>query len=240
MRSPPWSSLTFATLAAHQRCRLALDLGVGCSDPYGASLKYAVRVVPRLTRLGESVYRRFPIHAANHTGHTHTGTSHRVLVEMSDLNTTLNTGATYFAEAQYVTPHEYAWCQAHPGQCNMYNNVSYRQFNVTGTTIFTFSAVGTTVRMKPAIEAWTGATMNAIRARARRRWSSRFIAYKVTNPSAGVWHYEYAIYNQNLDRAIQILQYSVRLRHYRQQYRFSCSANHPGFRKRWHPKQCRL
>ncbi len=25
----------------------------------------------------------------------------------------------------------------------------------------------------------------------------------MTNPSAGVWHYEYAVYNQNLDRAIQ-------------------------------------
>jgi hypothetical protein len=25
----------------------------------------------------------------------------------------------------------------------------------------------------------------------------------VTNPSAGVWHYEYAIHNRNLDRAIQ-------------------------------------
>ena len=33
----------------------------------------------------------------------------------SDLNTTLNPGATYYAEAQYVTPHEYAWCQANPG-----------------------------------------------------------------------------------------------------------------------------
>jgi hypothetical protein len=29
------------------------------------------------------------------------------------------------------------------------------------------------------------------------------VAYKVTNPSAGVWHYEYAVYNQNMDRAIQ-------------------------------------
>ena len=29
------------------------------------------------------------------------------------------------------------------------------------------------------------------------------VGYKVTNPSAGVWHYEYAIYNQDLDRAIQ-------------------------------------
>ena len=29
------------------------------------------------------------------------------------------------------------------------------------------------------------------------------MGYKVTNPSTGVWHYEYALYNQNLDRAIQ-------------------------------------
>src|SRR5438132_6687092 len=29
------------------------------------------------------------------------------------------------------------------------------------------------------------------------------MGYKVSNPSTGVWHYEYALYNQNLDRAIQ-------------------------------------
>jgi hypothetical protein len=29
------------------------------------------------------------------------------------------------------------------------------------------------------------------------------IAYKVTNPSPGVWHYEYALYNQNMDRGFQ-------------------------------------
>ncbi len=29
------------------------------------------------------------------------------------------------------------------------------------------------------------------------------MAYKVTNPSPEVWHYEYALYNENLDRAIQ-------------------------------------
>ncbi len=28
-------------------------------------------------------------------------------------------------------------------------------------------------------------------------------AVKLTNPTKGVWHYEYAVYNQNLDRAIQ-------------------------------------
>ena len=29
------------------------------------------------------------------------------------------------------------------------------------------------------------------------------MGFKVTNPSAGVWHYEYALYNENLDRGIQ-------------------------------------
>ena len=75
------------------------------------------------------------------TAVTHT-TAHRTGFwwNMSDLNTTLNPGATYYAEAQYVTPHEYAWCQANPGQCNMYNNASYRRFNVTGTTSFSLYA----------------------------------------------------------------------------------------------------
>ena len=84
----------------------------------------------------------------------------------------------------------------------MYNNVSYRQYSVSGTTNFTFSPVAATVRMQPAIKAWTGATVNQIEPDPGNDgiW---FMGYKVTNPSAGVWHYEYALYNENLDRAIQ-------------------------------------
>ena len=50
--------------------------------------------------------------------------------------------------------------------------------------------------------AWTGATVNQIEPDPGNDgiW---FMGYKVTNPTAGVWHYEYALYNQNLDRAIQ-------------------------------------
>ena len=114
-------------------------LGVGCSDPYGASLNASQ------SGLGSRAFVNpftgvFPSTANNHSGHTHTGTTHRILVEANDLNTATNPGATYYAEAQYVTPHEYVWCQSHPGQCNMYNNASYRQFSVSGTTSFSFSA----------------------------------------------------------------------------------------------------
>jgi subtilisin-like proprotein convertase family protein len=176
-------------------------LGVGCSDPYSSSLNGTQ------TRLGSRAWVNpftgvYPSTANDHTGHSHSGTTHRILVEGSDLDTTLNAGATYYAEAQYVTPHEYAWCQAHAGQCNMYNNASYRRFNVSGTTSFSFSPVGSTFRMIPAINAWTGATINTIEP-VPGVDGRAFIACKVTNPSAGVWHYEYAINNQNLDRGIQ-------------------------------------
>ncbi|HSS19128.1 MAG TPA: Calx-beta domain-containing protein [Pyrinomonadaceae bacterium] len=182
-------------------------LGSGCSDPYTASLNAGNN-----NALGSRAWIN-PFTGAyprgdsatppnTHTGHTHTGPSHRILVEMSDLNTTLNPGATYFAEAQYVTPHEYAWCLAHPGECNMYNNASYRQFSVTGTTSFSFTAVGSTFRSKSAIAAWTGASIKDFTPDPGNDGIG-FIGYKVTNPSPGVWHYEYAVYNQNLDRAIQ-------------------------------------
>lgn len=180
-------------------------LGSGCSDPYSASLNAG----PNLgSRAWINPYTgAFPRGDSatppnNHSGHAHTGTSHRVLTNISDLVAAENPGATYYAEAQYVTPHEFAWCQANPGQCNMYNNVSYRRYNVSGTTSFTFSAVGSTVREKVAVMAWPDATFLEIRP-APGVDGIGTVAHKVTNPSPGVWHYEYAIHNQNLDRAIR-------------------------------------
>ena len=178
-------------------------LGSGCSDPYSSSLNATQ------TGLGSRAWVNpftgdYPSTANNHDSHAHDGVSHRVRVEIDDLNQNLNQGATYFAEAQYVTPHEYAWCEDHPGQCNMYNNVSYRQFTVSGTSNFSFSPVGNTTWRRPAISAWagTGASLNQIEPDPGNDgiW---FMAYKVTNPSPGLWHYEYALYNENLDRGIQ-------------------------------------
>jgi len=128
-----------------------------------------------------------------------------MLVDISDLNTSLNPGATYYAEAQYITPHEYVWCQSHPGECNMYNNVSSRRYSVTGTTQpFGFAAVGTTNRQKTAISNWTGSSQAPLEP-APGLDGIGTVAWKVTNPSPGIWHYEYALYNQNMDRAIQSL-----------------------------------
>jgi hypothetical protein len=179
-------------------------LGSGCSDAYGAGLNGSQ------TGIGSRAWVNpftgsFPsgTTANDHSGHVHDVTSHRMLVQTSDLIPAQNPGATYFAEAQYIVPHEGTWCQSHPDQCNMYNNASYQQQSVTGgPTNFNFSAIGSTVREQPAIMAWTGATISQVEPDPGND-GIFFVGYKVTGPVGGVWHYEYAIYNQNLDRGIQ-------------------------------------
>jgi hypothetical protein len=172
-------------------CTTGTNLCSGCSDPYSASLNYSQGGLGSRAWVNPftGVFPGTPS-PANHDGHSHTATSHRVTVAMSDLDMSQNPGATYFAEGQYVTPHEYTWCQANPGECNMYNNVSYRQFTVSGITTFTFSPVGSTMRSTPAIFAWSGATINQIEPDPGNDGIA-FVGYKVTNPS------------ENLDRAIQ-------------------------------------
>ena len=184
-------------------CTTGSHLCPGCSDPYSASLNYSQ------TGIGSRAWVNpftgvFPSTANNHNGHTHIGTSHRVTVASSDLNPAQNAGATYYAEGQYITPHEYSWCQSHPGECNMYNNASYRQFTVSGSgDSYSFSPVGSTVRTQPAIMAWTGATISNTLEPDPGNDGIFLVGYKVTGPSNGLYHYEYAIYNENLDRAIQ-------------------------------------
>jgi hypothetical protein len=192
---------TVCSTCITNNCQTGSHLCPGCSDPYSANLN------GDQSQIGSRAWvnpftGNFPSTANEHGGHSHNGVSHRILVEVDDLNTTLNQGASYFAEAQYVTPHEYTWCQTHPTECNMYNNASYRKYIVSGTTNFSFTPDGATARMQPAIRAWTGATVNRIEPDPGNDgiW---FMGYKVTNPSAGVWHYEYALFNENLDRAIQ-------------------------------------
>ncbi len=202
-------------------------LGVGCSDTY-ASSQNATQDDLGSRALINPFTGAFQSTADDHSGHTHTGTSHRILVEGNDLNTTLNQGATYYVEVQYITPHEYVWCQNHAGQCNMYNNTSYRRFNVSGTTSFTFSEVGQTVRMTPAVNAWTGATINPIEPEPGVDGRA-FIAYKVTGPVSGVWHYEYAIYNENLDRGIQSFTVPLGCGSAASNLGFHAPPNHPGF-----------
>lgn len=207
-------------------------LGSGCSDPYSASLNAG-------PNLGSKAWINpftgaFPRNDSatpnnNHTGHAHDGTSHRILTEISDLSTTQNPGASYYAESTYVTPHEYSWCQANPTQCNMFNNTSYRRYNVSGTgSPFSFSAAAATVRSQTAINAWPGSTRVQINP-APGIDGIGTVAYKVTNPSPGVWHYEYAIHNETLDRAIQSFNVPITSGAVLSNIGFHAPPQHPGW-----------
>ena len=185
-------------------CNPGPQLCPGCSDPYTSGLNGDQGSIGSRAWVNPFTG-SFPSTANNHSGHSHNGVSHRILVETNDLIPGQNSGASYFGEAAYVSPHEYTWCQSHPTQCNMFNNYSYRRFSVTGgPTFFNFPAAGSTVRMQPAIQAWaaTNATVNQIEP-APGNDGIWLMGYKITNPSAGVWHYEYALFNMNLDRGIQ-------------------------------------
>jgi hypothetical protein len=193
-------------------CQTGTHLCPGCSDPYVSGLNgdqngigSRAWVNPFTGSFPGGFDGNGQPTANDHVGHSHDSVSHRIRTETSDLIPNENAGATYFGEAAYITPHEYTWCQSHPDQCNMFNNFSYRQFSVTGgPTFFNFSAVSSTVRMQPAIMAWaaTGAMVEQVEPDPGND-GIFFVGYKVTGPTAGVWHYEYAIFNMNLDRAIQ-------------------------------------
>jgi hypothetical protein len=207
-----WGKHAFAA-ASSNTCNFGCNgvggdhLGSGCSDAYGAGLNGWQDGIG--SRAWVNPFNgSFPSGntSNDHTGHVHDVTSHRMLVAVDDLNTSLNPGATYFAEAEYIVPDEGIWCQSHPTECNMYNNASYKQFTVVGINQpFSFNPVGSTVREQPAIMAWTGATV--VRVEPDPGNDGIFwVGYKVTGPDDGSWHYEYAIYNQNLDSAIQSFQ----------------------------------
>jgi hypothetical protein len=188
-------------------CQTGTHLCPGCSDPYVSGLNGDQDLIGSRAWINPFTG-SFPPNANDHSGHVHDGVSHRILVDMTDLNTQQNVGATYFGEAAYISPHEYTWCQSHPGECNMFNNFSHRQFSVSGgPTFFTFSAVNSTVRMQPAMQAWAaaGATVQQVEPDAGND-GIFFVGYRVTGPNAGMWHYEYAIFNMNLDRAVQSFQ----------------------------------
>jgi hypothetical protein len=185
-------------------CQTGSHLCPGCSDPYVSSLNGDQNSIGSRAWINPFTG-NFPSNANEHSGHIHNGVSHRILVETNDLIPANNPGATYFGEAAYISPHEFTWCQSNPTQCNMFNNFSYRQFSVLGgPTNFSFPSAGNTVRMQPAIEAWaaTGATVVEVEPDPGND-GKFFVAYKVTGPTEGVWHYEYAVFNMDLDRAIQ-------------------------------------
>ncbi len=172
------------------------QLGIGCTDPYVASLNGSRPLGMRSEVNPTDGSYPFP--------YTHITPTliyeQRIKVPESDLDPAQNPGALYWMEGQYIAPDDAVADKA-------LNNASYRPVTVTaGTFNLAFSAA--TVEMHSAIDAWQVEDPSVERTDVDFKTGSgpteRFqVARRVTDLGGGVWHYEYAIRNHNSERAAQ-------------------------------------
>jgi hypothetical protein len=175
-------------------------LGIGCSDPYTASLN------------GDQgdLKSRGPINPAtgvfsgtytDPTAPTGLPTSlrERVMVARNDLNPALNAGAIYVTECQYIHPDD-----ASSGNDN--NNASYRLCTVGATWStslgYPLTLSGATLQQQPAINAWKAAHADVTITPVDVVGDGRFlVGSRAIDNGNGTWRYEYAVQNLNSDRA---------------------------------------
>ncbi len=186
-------------------------LGVGCSDPYtssrnGTQCTTVGGLGPRFQVNAHSGAFIWPYFARNNCTYIpNTSVTRRCQVQTSDLNPTLNSGALYYAEAQYVTPDDAT-------ARNQDNNCSYERITISGTDPnYSASSAGATVRESPAIKAWktgdasvTETTINTPEAAnaGGDNTGTCILSAKATNIGGNTYHYEYALFNMNSDRSI--------------------------------------
>jgi len=118
-----------------------------------------------------------------------------------------NAGARYFYEAYYITPND----------INTYNNLGSREATMSWNgSSWTINTTGTMVQ-GPAINRW-----GELRSTAQPQTEGDVIvALQTTDLGGGMWRYDYALYNHNLDR--QVSTFSVPLP-------FGATVQNTGFR----------
>jgi len=194
------------------------QLGVNCSDVYGAGLNGSQSNLGPRSQVNASTG-AFPMpHGVGSgiDGGQGSTLGMRLQVPTADVTGTgsggANFGAQYWVDTHYVTMDDAQFVR--PGQTvaiNGLNNASYRKINIangTGTPTF----IGGTVQLVPGIFAWRNADplVNIVAAEypeqhptnANATILGRFwVGAKATQIAGGMWHYEYAIYNLNSDRS---------------------------------------
>src|SRR5262249_25244867 len=121
-------------------------IGIGCSDPYGNQQNgVQTSLAPKSEVNAATGYFPYP---PNQSAAIPATTGRRLQAHHTDLDPTLNAGAIYFIEVQYVAPGDIG---------HNFNNASYRRVNVTqvtGSYNISFSAANPTQQQKAAIQAW--------------------------------------------------------------------------------------
>ncbi len=187
------------------------QLGVGCTDAYGAGLNGFRPLGLRSEVNPTTGVFPFPETVVP----SPQDIDQRIQVEEVDLDPALNPGAKYWVEGQYVAPDD-----AQEG--NGLNNASYRQVLVQSN--YDLSTTGSTIREQPAIRAWRVEDPQVEIMDVDipdSRPLERFHAARRVTFREGTWHYEYAVHNMNSDRSA---------RSFRIQLPMNSSITNVGFR----------
>ena len=184
------------------------QLGVGCTDPYNASLNGSrTRLGPHqevnATNGNLVIPHSTPGSSTVWEGRLKVATTDVDPAQNPDAGSTSGTAATkYFAEAQYI-----AGDDAVAG--NGLNNASYQRVTVGASPSFPLTRTGSFFEQKPAIYAWPVADPTVTVVDVDVPGSSpveRYqVARKVTDLGGGFWHYEYAVRNHNSERSARVL-----------------------------------
>ncbi len=171
-------------------------LGVGCSDPYDASLNGdQYRLGPRSdinAWTGE-----FPVPSTFGWQQIGPIVYKRALVPGTEMDPLQHPGARYFAEGQYVARDD-----ALAG--NQMNNVSYREFLPERPSSGSFDLIltGPTFLEQPAIFAWRDIDPLVEITTVDVPDDGRMhVAVRVYDLGSGLWRYEYALHNMNSHRS---------------------------------------
>lgn len=168
------------------------QLGIGCTDPYSATLN-ADRPLGKRSTVNPTT--------GDHPVRPNSGGSgieELLQVEETEIDPTLNPSALYWVEAHYVTPDD-------ASRGNGLNNASHR--TATFNQTLDMSLTGNTAREKAAIFAWQVADP-AVEIISTDIPASvpaeRFHVARRVTAEDGYWHYEYAIHNLNSDRSARL------------------------------------
>ena len=168
----------------------------GCADPYDVSLNAnANRLGPRSEVNPSTGVFTWP----HSVGSGVSVLRSRLQVADADILPVNNPGARWFIEGQYVHPQD---AQADLDN----NNTTYREINVPGINFNggaqLLSFLSGSFGMKAAIEGWADMDPDVELSYIDIANDGRFIvASRATENPNGSWHYEYAVFNMNSDRA---------------------------------------
>ena len=190
-------------------------LGQGCTDTYSAPLNAAQDGLgPRYeVSPWKGTWRYAGSHFSQGT-HSHDDVEHRLQVYDADLDPALNPGASYYAGSFYATLDD----------VNAMNSAAWKPvtpyhdpgppYYCDDEWCFTMSDQGTYPNIGFAIDAWTGAQQTVL---AQEVPPVEFVSpdgrcvlvAKATDQGEGIWHYEYALFNIDMDRKVGLFSIPV-------------------------------